>query len=170
MSKTVSNPYPRVGWRRITHFSYETPLKLRRDINSVQTRRGDDADYIVDSEYRISYRLDDGEPRCIKVPKGMPTDLVSAPRIAKLAGIGRVGPYLEASIVHDFLYRAWNYVDNPRDRVPLKKDRYFSDKLHLAGMKAAKVNWLRRQAIHRAVRMFGWWSYRDPYPGDLSID
>jgi hypothetical protein len=102
----IDNPYPEGAWSQITEFKYLTPMILRREAKAVRNR-GDkekDAEYILGEEYRVSFKLD-GQTREITVPRGMLTDLSSAPRIASLAGIGRVGPHLEGSIVHDFLYR-----------------------------------------------------------------
>ncbi|MCZ6588301.1 MAG: DUF1353 domain-containing protein, partial [Alphaproteobacteria bacterium] len=100
----IDNPYPTGEWSEISDFKYLTPMILRREAEAVKNR-GDkekDAEYILGEEYRVSYKLD-GQDREIKVPRGMLTDLSSAPRIATLAGIGRVGTHLEASLVHDFM-------------------------------------------------------------------
>ncbi len=159
----IDNPYPEGDWSQISDFKYLTPMILRREAKAVRNR-GDkekDAEYILGEEYRVSYKLD-GQDREIKVPRGMLTDLSSAPRIASLAGIGRVGPHLEGSIVHDFLYIAWQYL-NP-EREVRSEDRRFADELFREAMKETSVLAFRRGVIYRAVRWFGGGVYksRDP--------
>ena len=126
----IDNPYPDVEWSEIFDFRYLTPLILRRESEAVRTRgnKNKDAHYIVGADYQVAYSLD-GQERTIVVLRGMLTDLASVPRIAVLGGIGRVGPHLEASIVHDFLYIAWQYLNPPREAQP--QDRRFADELFL---------------------------------------
>ena len=150
----IDNPYPEDEWEDISEFRYQTPMILRREAEAVRTRgnKNKDADYIVGEEYAVSYKLD-GQERKIVVPRGMLTDLSSAPRFAVLAGIRRVGPHLEASIVHDFLYIAWQYLEPVREA--RRPDRRFADELFLVGMKRASVQSFQREAIYRAVSWFG---------------
>ena len=152
--ETFVNPYPDEQWSNVDDFVYETSLHLCRCIEAVQRREGEDADYIVSQSYTAKYSLD-GQERKITVPEGMVTDLSSVPRVAR-SFIGRVGPHLEASIVHDFLYIAWQDVDG---RSPREKDREFADKLMRAGMKSARVGATKRWLIYHAIRMFGKGAY-----------
>ena len=153
------NPYPDGERSQISDFHYDTPLLLYRGIESVKKSNGKDADYILFRPYTIQYRLD-GDPRSITVPRGMLTDLASVPRFAR-GLIGRVGPHLEASIVHDFLYIAWQ--DLP-GRGAHDRDRAFADELFSVGMKQAKVHGFKSAAIFRAVRWFGGGTYRERDP------
>ena len=151
------SPYPDGDWSEITAFTYETPLHLYRAIEAVQIREGEDANCIVSQPYTVSFILDD-ERHEITVPRGMLTDLSSVPRLARWI-VGRVGPHLEASIVQDFLYIAWQDVE---PKTPIERDRKFADQLMLAAMREANVGkaWL----IHRAIRTFGWSAYKSPDP------
>lgn len=159
----LADPYP-VRSRRpaIAAATYVDDLVLRRSIAAVKARSGGDADYVVGAPYRVRYRLA-GETAwgSVKVPAGLTTDLSSVPRPV-WSLINRVGPHLEASIVHDWLYVAWQDVPGRGAR---PEDRRFADDLFLALMKEAKVGWLKRQAIYRAVRLFGWAAYRSQDPG-----
>ena len=65
--------------------------------------------YIVDQDYTVSFDVDDVE-KTLTVPRGMLTDLASVPRVAR-GRVGKVGPHLAASIVHDFLFIAWQLLD-----------------------------------------------------------
>ena len=156
----IGNPYPDRGWKEITDFEYLVPLELYRAAEALPAREGSDADYVVRRPYTVGFRLD-GKLRRIIVPQGMLTDLASVPRIARSI-VGRVGPHLEASIVHDYLYIAWQDMDG---RGPRSGDRDFADELFKVSMKAAKVRFLQRQIIHRSVRAFGRGAYRRPNPG-----
>lgn len=150
----IPNPYPDRAWTTISGFKYRTPLYLMRGIEAVQNRDGEDADYLVGREYRVTFDRD-GEAREIVVPRGMITDLSSVPRPTRPI-IDRVGPHLEASILHDFLYVAWQSLTGREAR---SEDRRFADELFLIAMIEAGVGWLKRNAIYSAVRVGGWSAY-----------
>ena len=143
--------YPKPGWSSVTNFRYLAPLVLVRDIAAVKSRTRADAAYRLGEDYRASIEVD-GKRLMISAPAGMATDLSSVPRLAwTLTGIGRVGPHLEASIVHDWLYIAWQH-----EGLSAAADmRRFADAVFLVGMAAAKVPWLRRTLIYRSVRIGG---------------
>ena len=145
------NPYPQQAWREITRFSYDGPLTLYRAKDAVKTRRGKDALYVVFRPYTVRFALDGKEQPPITVPKGMLTDLSSVPAAFRSV-VGRVGPHLEASIVHDFLYIAWQ--DLPGYR-PRDEDRRFADVLMRQAMQEAKVGSVIRALVYRAVRLGG---------------
>lgn len=137
----------------ITEYTYRTPLHLVRALDAPKYREGRDANYIVAKPFTVSYRIEHDFGRklhFITVPEGMLTDLTSSPIHSVVAP---TGPWLEAAVVHDYLYVAWE--EMPRYR-PTKQDRLFADDMLLAGCKAAGVGWFKRQAIYRAVRAFGW--------------
>jgi hypothetical protein len=158
----LENPYPlNYAGETIENFTYESPLVLRREIEAVKMRGGkDDADYIVGADYVVSFNFK-GEvnKRKIKVPKGMLTDLSSSPRAA-WAFVGPVGPHLEASIVHDFLYIAWQDLN----RGARKDDWLFADNIMHAGMVEAGVDRSQIVMIYAALRGFGWPVYKKPDP------
>jgi hypothetical protein len=159
----IVNPYPaNYDGEDIEDFEYLSPLVLRREVDAVKMRGGkDDADYIVAADYKVRFRIQ-GETakRTITVPRGMLTDLASVPRFAQSI-VARVGPHLEASIVHDFLYVAWQDLTGGTAR---KADWNFADELFRVAMKAAAVDLDQIVAIHGAVRFFGWPIYRKPNP------
>lgn len=132
----------------ITDFNYESWLILGRSPETL--KRGDrEAMYIIMKDYRISFTIGDRR-HVIVVPKGMTTDLVSVPKWARSI-IGRVGPHLEACIVHDWLYVSWQL----QDRQPTKDDWKFANRVLYAGLKAAKVNWVTRVGIKIAMEFPG---------------
>ena len=83
----------------------------------------------------------------LTVPKGATTDFASIPRVpivyALCKGIAR-----RPAVVHDFLYRTG------------KTERTVADDVFLEAMKCSGVDWFRRNAMYRAVRLFGKSSYR----------
>ena len=167
---TVPNPYPQEPWKEITDFTYLTPLVLKREVEALLLRPDNriDAEYVVAEPYRVGFRLDDGAERQVEVPAGFLTDLVSAPTMAALVGIRRVGPYLEATIVHDYLYVAWQYLEDEADREPRDEDRRFADELYRAAMIAANVPGNQVRLIYNAVRTFGRSTYGEENPGSFA--
>jgi hypothetical protein len=158
----IENPYPlHYKGEKIENFKYESSLVLIRDIDAVKMRGGkDDAEYIVGADYVVSFNFK-GEVnnRTITVPKGMLTDLASVPRAA-WALVAPVGPHLEASIVHDFLYIAWQDLG----RQPQSNDWEFADNVMHAGMVEAGVDKSQIAMIYAALRGFGWPVYKKPDP------
>ncbi len=145
-----ANPYPD-GLVEIAEVRYDTALKLLRLKDAPKMRDGEDADFIVAVPYGVSWRPDGGAWRQILVPGGLITDLVSVPRLAR-AVVGRVGPYLEAAIVHDYLYIAWQDVPGRGAR---DADRRFADDLFRALMREARVSRPLVELIFTTVRLFG---------------
>ena len=159
----IVNPYPdNYDDEDIEEFEYLSPLVLRREVDAAKMRGGkDDADYIVGADYKVCFRIKgEAAKRTIVVPRGMLTDLASVPRFAQSI-VARVGPHLEASIVHDFLYVAWQDLPGGTAR---RSDWNFADELLRVAMKAAEVDLDQIVAIHGAVRVFGWPVYKRPNP------
>lgn len=94
---------------KVTEFCYQGDLRLTRKIKAVRERNGRDALYVVALPYKASVSFKDGKRVSsfpIEVPRRFLTDLSTVPCILRPL-IGRVGPHLEASIIHDWLYVAW---------------------------------------------------------------
>ncbi len=159
------NPYPQGEWSEITGFVYASNLRLCRAMTAVQTRTGEDANYVLAQPYRVTFKLD-GVPREIEVPKGMLTDLSSIPRALRWV-VSRVGPHLEASILHDFLYIAWQ--DLPGYGAT-DEDRNFADELMRVAMQEAGVSGMQIFLIHNAVRLFGGSAFHNADPGTRYVE
>ncbi|MGO1118295.1 DUF1353 domain-containing protein [Rhodovibrionaceae bacterium A322] len=153
------DPYPDRQWKHITDVRYETDLILRRNIQDVINRTGENGEFLVGEEYRISYKLD-GEDRQLTVPKGLLTDLASIPAPVRSL-ISESGPHLEASVVHDFLYVAWQDLPSNTARAA---DRRFADRLMKASMEAANVKPDSLSTIYNFVRWGGRFAYNDRNP------
>lgn len=85
----------------------------------------------------------------IEVPAGTYTDGASIPR-AFWSILSPFGLYFNAALPHDFLYSPAN----------TNLNRKASDEILLEGMVVLGVNPIRRFVIYRAVRAFGWRSFR----------
>lgn len=89
----------------------------------------------------------------LEVPAGFINDLSSIPQAFQSA-IPVVGPQNLPSVVHDYLYAL-------QGRLPGRVfSRAEADALFLAGLEAAGVGWLKRRAMHSAVRVGGWVAWR----------
>ncbi len=149
------NPYPDAP-TEVAGFRYDSALVLLRLKDAVRMRNGEDADYLLGRPFLASWQDPDGVWIPLAVPQGLITDLTSVPRLFRFL-IGRVGPWLEAAIIHDYLYIAWQDVSG---RGPNEQDRRFADNIMRAAMQAAKVGPLRIWAIFAALRLFGGPGYR----------
>ena len=155
---TITDPYPR-EFERVSDFNYDSPLVLARMPHVLVRRKLAGVSYIVFQDYTVSFSVD-GEPTTLTVPRGMLTDLASVPRLAR-SFVGKVGPHLEASIVHDYLFIAWQLIDG---REPRKVDFRFANAVMFAGLDKVDMRRSRRWAI-KAALSFPWvaWSiFRDP--------
>ena len=84
----------------------------------------------------------------LTVPAGFETDFASVPRLLWPL-FPPTGPWLEASIVHDFCYSG---------QVPFS--RFLADALFRELMKLYGVPLWRRVLMYYAVRLFGWLWWR----------
>ena len=152
----IENPYPE-SYGEISRFRFESHLYLGRAKDQLTTSSRREAEYIVTREYRCSF-LVDGKPWRVHVPSGMLTDLTSSPWAARLI-VNRVGPHLEAAIVHDYLFIAWQLLDDKR---PNRTHFRFANDVMYAAMQAADVGFIMRQMIYAAVSSpIGWWTFRE---------
>ena len=104
-------------------------------------RRSQNDIFVLSQPFKIEWQNDS-----ITVPRGFATDGTSIPNIAR-AVLDRVTG-IEASVVHDFLYRT------------RKRSKEFADSLFDAMLtENPHVSWLQRRLMVSAVRAFGDQSY-----------
>lgn len=84
----------------------------------------------------------------IEVPAGFDTDLASVPRVM-YSIFPRDGLYIEAAIIHD-----WLYVDQKINGEWIS--RKTADGVFLEAMEYLGIGWFRRRTIYRGVRIGGW--------------
>ena len=139
----------------ITNFRYYDWLILGR---APETMKRDDREalYVVMEDYHVTVDVG-GKKHVIVVPAGMTTDLASVPKVFRNV-VGRVGPHLEACIVHDYLYVAWQF----QDRLPTKADWKFAKRVLYAGLKAAGCSWFTRTSIKVAMEtpLVSWLTFK----------
>jgi hypothetical protein len=166
----IESPYPddfRPG-DEISEFRYEIPLVLIREAEAVRCCEDCESSYIVGEDYTVSYVLN-GRRRRLTVPRGMCTDLASVPRALQFI-VNRIGRHLEAAIVHDFLFIAWQLLED--QKYPAKKDDFaFANAVMFAALKAAKVPWIQRKAIEIGLQ-FPWvaWSVYEGRNKKMFVD
>lgn len=162
--RTVPNPYPaKNSWNEITEFDCVGCLNLKRFPKAVKIRHDPDlevdAEFVVAAPYTVSYSLDQGPPRQLTVPKGFLSDGVSV-----LGNTSDTRKYLEASIIHDYLYVAWQYLEPPHARKPRKHDQVFADKLFRAALLSCGAGSFNAWTLYKVVKSFGWSVYKEKDP------
>ncbi len=141
-------PYPTSDWKCITGLWFKTDLCLAR-LKERDPRFGPEEQYLIAKNYVVHAQLDGENVQEIEVPAGAVTDLASVPRVFRWY-VGRVGRHLEASIVHDWLYVAWQKCG----LAPTDDMRLFSDKVMLAAMLASGMG-CKAHVIYWTIRVFG---------------
>ena len=89
----------------------------------------------------------------VTVPAGFVTDLASIPR-PLWSAFSFAGPWMGPAVIHDFLYTAAN----------VRFTRKQADQIFKESMFNAGLDWPRREAIYRAVRLFGFPNYEGLRP------
>lgn len=83
-----------------------------------------------------------------KVPEGFIADGASFPSLVySIMGSPWGGKYAKPSVIHDYDYST-------------KVNQKIADNKFLEGMEAKKVPFFKRQIAYRALRLFGWFSWR----------
>ena len=123
--------------------------------------------YIVAQPYTARYTLNGKEER-LTVPGGLLTDLASVPRPLRWY-VGRVGPHLEAAILHDYLYVAWQFKKNDPTSERMMQMRRFADDLMLAAMRETGMG-CKARLIHLAIRWCGRGIFFGRNPEPLVLD
>ena len=108
--------------------------------------RGGRRTYVLARALKI--QLQNGIRLRVEIPAGFETDFASIPRLLWPL-FPPDGPWLEASIVHDYCYR---------EQVPFS--RFFADALFRELMRQYGVPRWRRVAFYYAVRLCGWLWWR----------
>lgn len=150
------SPYPD-GAVRITSLQLTDDLVLFRPREALISRDDDSDVYLVGTDKAIHWEAEDAQCGVVNVPFGFITDLTSVPWFFRLF-VSRAGPWLEAAVVHDYLYVAWAEVEGAKPRA---QDRKFADDIMFAAMTAAKVGSIRKWSIYLALRVFGGWTFNN---------
>ena len=150
------------GLQSISFFQYDSDIqlvRLRKRLNCIPPEE----QYIVAEDFKISFDLGD-ERKCVVVPRGTLTDLSSIPLPFRWLA-GRVGPHLEATIVHDYLYIAWQVMNQEKPN-PCYRD--YADDLMFHAMWNAGMRFKAR-ALYCAVRLGGQCIFKKRNSGPLIL-
>lgn len=147
------DPFPAEDLRGISDFEYLDELKFVRHAQ-VHVKKTPESLWQLAADFRVrmTVELASGGTKSltIKAPRGLYTDLSSVPKVL-WSIVGPIGPHLEASIVHDYLYMAWT---DFRGKA-LRRDWNFADSVFLAGMTVSGVS--KRRLIYKVVHTdIGW--------------
>ena len=169
--ETIHDVYPKACLKkkfkiRCASFKDHLCLGRHKDANQIGNS---EASYIVTKNYRVTYTYTignskEGNPGEVTVPALMCTDLATIPRLLRfLLGIGRVGPHLEAVIVHDFLYIAWQlfaYEGADCKQHAKKEYKAFADNLFYCLLETSGVDPVKRRLMYRGVNSsIAWWYF-----------
>lgn len=157
-------PYPPSIDFRITKFHYIDHLQIVR-YNARPKKSPKNSDWQLVEDYAVEIDIDyndaSGKPKkeCWRIvaPKGLYTDLTSVPAFGRWI-VAKVGPQLEASIIHDYLYMKWT---DAHLKKPRCSDWVFADEVLRAGMKnLTDFSGFQRFVVNFAVGTAGWWVFR----------
>lgn len=148
------SPYPDEAVK-VTELTFEDDLVLFRPREALLDRKDDRDVYLLGADKIIHWKGEGGSCGTVKVPFAFITDLTSVPWLFRLF-VSRAGPWLEAAVVHDYLYVAWAEVAGA---TPRAQDRKFADDIMFAAMTAARVGTVRKWSIYLSVRVFGRWTF-----------
>lgn len=163
----IPEPYPPAYQpNSVTGFRYACALHLMRLAERLPGIPPEQQ-YIVAKDYTVCYTVNDRE-ETITVPGGTLTDLASVPWFFRWY-VGRVGSHLEAAVVHDYLYVAWQFRGESPSRERMKEMRRFADDLMLAAMQEAGMG-CKAHLIYRAIRCGGRGVFFDRNPDPLVLD
>ena len=121
---------------RVTDFRYTEDLHL------VRHRQGEGHLFYLAKPYRVAFKLD-GEWTSWTVHEGTATDFASIPKAVPRWIVDKLGPHVEAAVVHDDLCycHPWDYK--------------VAAEVFLAAMAAANVPEVTRNLMYRAVLIGG---------------
>ncbi len=64
-------------------------------------------------------------------------------------------------MIHDFLYGAWQFLKDEKQRKPRRKDKTFADLLYYELLLLCGVDQQLAETMRWAVSMCGWSAYKD---------
>lgn len=160
------SPYPSDHWDEITAARFDSPLCLCR--LTARPSYNPNSEAILFAPYRVSYSLDGHPMKSFEIDPNFITDGTSVPNgilgpVARGLKITQWGKGLEASVVHDYLYIAWQYLNPPG--TPKDEYKCFADKLFYQLLLACGVGRWGASIRYSASRTFwGRKAFKDSNP------
>ena len=155
----------------VVNVKFLDDLHLRKCLNqNLHPNYNSEQEYLVNAAYRVDVTLklthgrNDPNPafhtELCTVPEGMLTDLASVPRALRWL-VGRVGPHLEAAIVHDYMFSFWSGKFTKRIE---KKYWKLANKIFLKAMEVRGTKCITRYSAYLAVAsFFGWIGWKNAH-------
>lgn len=109
----MADPYP-PRFRSVTLLRQESDLLIARPRKRLRPDHDREEEYVLAADFTVLFDVD-GREWPVTAPAGMLTDLATSRWFTKPV-IGRVGPHLEAAIMHDYLCIAWQDLTGPSFR------------------------------------------------------
>lgn len=160
----IDDPYP-CEFGNVTEFRYETRLVLSREPFELDETARENIVYILEADFSVSFKLD-GVRHSITVPRGMLITFGSMPKML-LDIVGDLGPHLEALILHEYLFIAWQLLE---EREPRKVDLRFANEVMFAALRAASCPVLPLSIVLRfPIISWGVFHTREDGPNGKSL-
>ncbi len=155
------DPFPEFEQIAFRNFDWQSQLMFLRHRHAPPS--APDSAWQLLADFTVSFDMEDATGQVsswsLTAPRGMFTDLSSVPE--KLWSlVGPIGPHLEASIVHDYLYLAWT---DFRIGAPREQDWKFGDAWMIAALEAhPDMSDADIFLIKLALSQFGWDAFSNP--------
>lgn len=138
LTPDMDDPYP-PRFTSIKLLAQETDLMIARPRLRVRPGEDRETEYVLARDFTVLFNVD-GKPWRVTAPAGMLTDLATSKWFTRPI-LGRVGPHLEAAILHDYLCIAWQDLTGPsrRDR-PRPGDFEFTNAAMMAMLEGSGLH------------------------------
>ncbi|MGG7565359.1 DUF1353 domain-containing protein [Rhodovulum sp. DZ06] len=145
----MADPYP-PRFKSVKFLRQDSDLMIARPRLRLRPDEDRETEYVLAHDFSVTFDVD-GREWTVTAPAGMLTDLATSRWFTKPI-LGRVGPHLEAAILHDYLSIAWQDVSTRKDRArPRKGDFEFSNAAMMAMLEQVNlhpvVTWGVRKVI-----------------------
>jgi hypothetical protein len=146
----MNDPYP-AGFSSVRYLAQESDLMIARPRLRLRPDEDRETEYVLARDFTVLFDVD-GRPWRVTAPAGMLTDLATSKWFTRPV-LGRVGPHLEAAILHDYLCIAWQDLSGDAARnQPRPGDFEFSSAAMMAMLESAGlhpvVTWGVRKVIN----------------------
>jgi hypothetical protein len=143
------DPYP-PRFSSVRLLAQESDLMIARPRLRVRPDEDRETEYVLARDFTVMFEVD-GKPWRVTAPAGMLTDLATAKWFTRPI-LGRVGPHLEAAIIHDFLCIAWQDLTGASARVtPRPGDFEFTNAAMIAMLEPTDLHPMVVWGVRKAI-------------------
>jgi hypothetical protein len=150
LTPPMRDPYP-PRFSSVRYLTQESDLMIARPRTRLRPDEDRETEYVLARDFTVLFDVD-GKPWRVTAPAGMLTDLATSKWFTRPV-LGRVGPHLEAAILHDYLCIAWQDLTGDSARTaPRPGDFEFSSAAMMAMLEHAGlhpvITWGVRKVIN----------------------